>query len=446
MKSKKITAMIGLLILLNTLTVLATANTTNDPCYLADGIVTPNKGKKGSMFTYYVRYFDPDGDMPTVSKLMIKTPVGQWITFDMTYIVGDCKTDGAVYYAYIKLTTLGEYKYCFYFENKNDHAVLPEKEGEYFSGPIVTKTEPIEHYALIVCGGGGNSDEYQLAFEKSANQAYYVFKQLGYDDDHIYYLSKKTSDSGVDKYSSRNNIKQTIEELARETTKKSKCFIYLNGHGGTSGFIQIDEGVFITDKELARWIDKIYDYDTLTVTIDCCYAGQFIDDLSKKNRIIITGTDEDSIGYIHNGIGCLFSNAFFSSLLGGQSYGKAWEVADGKIADALQKDGQDLIPMLHIKDKLNGDINKLFLSDDKNIQSPQIDDNGDKKGHGTNERDTLPLGGDGDLALNTYPGYEHDNSKNRNRDFSTIQRSIRAVIDRMFVRFPAIFRMLAVFS
>ena len=56
-------------------------------------------------------------------------------------------------------------------------------------------------------------------------------------------------------------------------------------------------------------IDKIYDYDTLTVTIDCCYAGQFIDDLSKKNRIIITGTDEDSIGYIHNGIGCLFSNA-----------------------------------------------------------------------------------------------------------------------------------------
>jgi len=47
-------------------------------------------------------------------------------------------------------------------------------------------------------------------------------------------------------------------------------------------------------------------------------------------------------------------------------------------------------------------------------QIPLIDDNGDGIGHGTSSQDALPLGGDGNLALDTYPGYDHDNSKEKN--------------------------------
>ena len=85
----------------------------------------------------------------------------------------------------------------------------------------------------------------------------------------------------------------------------------------------------------------------------------------------MTATDSKNPAYTSDeGI---FVEPFFNKLGKGASYGEAWMAAD-KYVDSAPDD-----------------------------QNPQIDDNGDGKGHGTSSIDTLPLGGDGYLALNTYP-------------------------------------------
>ena len=231
-----------------------------------------------------------------------------------------------------------------------------------------------EKYAVIVAGGP-LLDSLQDEFWRTAQHAYYTLRDLGYDDDHIYYLSKGFFYPGVDRISFFISVKNAITGwLANHADYNSDVLIYFVDHGDAYG--NFYPGLFlpIRGKLLSRWLQNI-GYHLCTIVIDACYSGNFIKHLSGSNRIIITCTDSKNYGYARGGDEVIFSKYFFNALSYGYSYGRAWEYADHVIAD----------------------------DDDINSQNPQIDDNGDGIGHGTHGRDYLPIGGDGYLALFTYP-------------------------------------------
>jgi len=428
-KRKIICVILIFLISLNTTVFLTNAQKTNHKsCYLNNGEITPTTGKKGTTFTYYVKYFDPDGVKPTKTQIQVIRPSGIKTSFDMQYLKGSY-TDGATYYCKIILREQGEFKFRFYFENKNGEvAYLPE--DEYFTGPTVITNA--EHYAVIVCGGVG--DDLQPCFERTSNLAYNTFKYLGYDDDHIYYLSRNTYDTGVDEIVTHESIRNALVNwLGEHSNEESKCFIYFCDHGNQWGEFLIDENSWVGDYEIRKWLQNVR-YKTLTVVMECCFSGQFIDDLSGTNRIIITSTNEWLSAYGNLYGYAYFSEPFFRALQSGVSYGEAWKKADEEIADVLHDENTKPLLSLIVGAENTRNIMKICDNED---QIPLIDDNGDGVGHGTSSQDTLPLGGDGDLALNTYPGYDHDNSKEKN-----CLKEKLPLIKNIFERIPLLHKIL----
>jgi len=242
-------------------------------------------------------------------------------------------------------------------------------------------------YVVLVAGGTGSSKILDWIggtnlddnFENDAKHAYSTFKKLGYTDEQVYWLSGAKKTGNADAKTTKTNVKNAITSwLKRKSNKDTNCFIFISDHGSDfPGYpicvfpgrpYNIWEMIFAW--ELDSWLDTV-DYHTCIIVLESCYSGGFIKYCSGKNRIIMTATDSKNPAY--TGDEGEFVEPFFDELEKGSSYGKAWMAADEYV---------DRYP------------------DDQN---PQIDDNGDGKGHGTSSIDKLPLGGDGYLALETYP-------------------------------------------
>jgi len=196
---------------------------------------------------------------------------------------------------------------------------------------------------------------------------------------------------------SKQNMQYLLETwLAGKSNENSNCLIYMIGPCNQGGIYGINDHESVTSSEIDNWLNGV-EYNTLTVVIEGSYSGRFIEELSAENRIIITSTNENRPTYAGSLLnlifgGCFpFTEAFFGKLAKGYSYGEAWEAADQSIYDFCN-DWWHQIPS------------------DKH-QIPLIDDNGDGIGHGTDEVDKLPIGGDGNLALITYPGGNYLNDE-----------------------------------
>ena len=261
-----------------------------------------------------------------------------------------------------------------------------------------------ENWVLIICAGAKpNQTEGKAGagpIRNTSKHVYETFKQLGYDDDHIYYLHDVNSSAeGADGIVSKINIRYAIIEwLKINSDSNDNCCIIFNGHGGP-GLISVwnnesEIAEFILFSELAEWLDTL-EYDLITIIIDSCFSGSLIRSLSKENRIVISSTSPLSLCIALNEL--VFSYHFFNKLVQNVSYGKAWEHADKQIARInITKELFPNIEKISLKIRIKI-ILLMFL------QNPKIDDNGDKWGHGTLFANKLPFRGDGILALETYP-------------------------------------------
>jgi len=261
----------------------------------------------------------------------------------------------------------------------NDGLVYWEEVNMYGTNPMEKN-----HYkfAIMVCGGA-IGDPAQPTFENTIQHAYNTLKDIGYNDEDIYYLNVDASKEGVDQIATKNNIQEAITNwLASRSKSYGECFIYLINHGTDGGYFAVDSNGdgdlsdsedYIRDYELDSWIDQVV-YSTCTVVIEACFSGDFIDDLSEDNRIVITSSNGSQPSYGISGGEAIFSKAFFDTMGIGLSYGHCWEAGDSAVAKSIHPE-----------------------------QNPQIDDNGDGNGHGTTSVDHLPVGGDGLTALSTYP-------------------------------------------
>ncbi len=249
---------------------------------------------------------------------------------------------------------------CTYF-----NIFIPEN----ISGPVKYEFTAVIlklDYAVIV-RGGPISDSW---FDDEADKAYNTLKARGYLDINIFYLSTNKNHPNVDYEATKSNIDQVFTILSVLGINK-QLFVYFTDHGKNGGYFylkDINDLAAIRPWEIDAWLDQVL-YSKCVIFIDACFSGDFIWQLSATNRIVITSTDGSHYSYAR-----IFTYEFFDSLRGGVSIGWAWEDGD--------RDAYERKP---------------------GLMSPQIDDNGDRVGHGNiNQADTLPLGGDGYVARSTF--------------------------------------------
>ena len=189
---------------------------------------------------------------------------------------------------------------------------------------VVITQGTLEHFAVIICGGGGEDDEVQEWFDRDSDRAEETFRNLGYDSSHI--IRRRHIDM-----MDLNNI---FVELSNNPNI-GKLFIYFTSHGNVTndgeGWLSLNpDEEELTENELDNMLKNIECLESLTIAIDCCYSGAFIngliDDPYENNRIIITVTDEDNVGwsnvFYYSFFPALYTNNYLYQVRG--SYGDAW--------------------------------------------------------------------------------------------------------------------------
>ena len=253
-------------------------------------------------------------------------------------------------------------------------------------------------WTIIVTGYIDINQSTQNDFRFTADYLHQVILRHGYSDSDIYYLTDPgyySQNNKFDGVTTPQNIQYAITTWLEEPLNNAphrvdsddKVLIYLIDHGNKDTFWIGDS--YITSSELHNWINDMQsktDPALITVVIDACYSGSFIDDLSGNKRIVITSTDQLHQSYygLGNGSdrinGSWFGTQFIAMLdWNGISIGSAFESA----YKTVQEDAE--------------------LSNVE--QYPLIDDNGDGIGHRcklSNGEYILPNGGDGNWALSVY--------------------------------------------
>ncbi|MDI6704535.1 MAG: peptidoglycan DD-metalloendopeptidase family protein, partial [bacterium] len=237
-------------------------------------------------------------------------------------------------------------------------------------------------YAIIVAGEGKwwiPGDKH--SFDHCANNVYRALRNLGFDDEHIFYLNSKSpqdidknGDDEVDMPALLSNFEKAINEIKNRIGNNPIPFIlYLVGHG-----VDVYEGSFIFDEndriEGYLWVNRLQELlskfsneTKMFIMINSCYSGRFITSnkgISASNRIIITSTHDNQ-----------------------KIYAFTWVRFSDRIWGNLNKG-------MNVKDAF---IEGFVIPED--ICYSWLDDNGDKVGHPPN-----CLQNDGELAGRTKIG------------------------------------------
>jgi len=254
----------------------------------------------------------------------------------------------------------------------------------------------IPGYAIIVAGARKEWsiipwDEYNpilfddYAINYAAETSYKVLRNLGFDDDHIYYLNSRGSkdidgdnENEVDASCTPANFENSINEVKN---KIKNCptipiVIYFVGHGLVEQFLcdpKISDMELISI-DLSVMLDQFSPETPILISMDCCYSESFI--------TIESIADTQTI-----------SNP---------SYPK-------RIIITSELENKELYPlrMLHYNYRLWNNLNKglnvkeAFITDinEEDINHMRLDDNGDRIGSPPNN-----LGEDGIVAQNMKIG------------------------------------------
>lgn len=156
--------------------------------------------------------------------------------------------------------------------------------------------------------------------------------------------------------------------------------IDVNEDGDMDDWVSIDEKICLPssdmlDDELAIFLDRIDAY-VISVFMEQCFSGGFIDDLSVSNRVISTATEEETVSW-----GNLFVELFTSALHRATRSGSAVDADNNHNGHISMREA----------------FNYAAENDYYN-EIPQYDDNGDDISHPY----PIPQGGDGDLGAITY--------------------------------------------
>ena len=199
--------------------------------------------------------------------------------------------------------------------------------------------------AIIVAGRKSASDSLWPTTDYLADLAFDTLLYKGYSKANIQYLNPVTNQD-VDGNSQMDDIDlETTWVNAALTftnwaTRTDRLFVYLVDHGGDSsgvGYFRLNESQILTATNLDAWLDNLQNtYTTkVTVLIDCCYAGSFLDELAYTgvaSRIVIAACGTNEPTYFMAGGVVSFSDAFFGGVMRGDDVEQAWVAASNAMS------------------------------------------------------------------------------------------------------------------
>ena len=222
----------------------------------------------------------------------------------------------------LTLTYSGNYHFfiAYYIENPTpeEKALLDENNwntcvdlGEGLTDE--DRTEEISTapgYAIIVAGQGIG----KCGIDHAANNAYRTLRNLGFDDDHIFYFNSNQpqdidgdGDNEVDEPALLNHFENAINQVKAEIgDNPTPLVFYLTGHGLSDPDCFIfDEGNpsegYLWVAKFQEELDKFSEGTPMLIVIGSCYSGRFItsnEGISAPNRIIITAAHDDQKRYL----------------------------------------------------------------------------------------------------------------------------------------------------
>ncbi|MCK4736228.1 MAG: right-handed parallel beta-helix repeat-containing protein [Methanophagales archaeon] len=222
----------------------------------------------------------------------------------------------------LTLTYSGNYHFfiAYYIENPTpeEKALLDENNwntcvdlGEGLTDE--DRTEEISTapgYAIIVAGQGIG----KCGIDHAANNAYRTLRNLGFDDDHIFYFNSNQpqdidgdGDNEVDEPALLNHFENAINQVKAEIgDNPTPLVFYITGHGLSDPDCFIfDEGNpsegYLWVAKFQEELDKFSEGTPMLIVIGSCYSGRFItsnEGISAPNRIIITAAHDDQKRYL----------------------------------------------------------------------------------------------------------------------------------------------------
>jgi hypothetical protein len=217
--------------------------------------------------------------------------------------------------------------------------------GRTYMNVIGTNDVSAAGRAVIIAGGKSLSDPVWRATDRLADLAFNTLRFRGYSKENIHYLSfDPLQDADGNGTNDDIDLTATLDDAAWTFTnwvgQTDKLFVYLTDHGsdaGGQGFFRLNGTQFLTASNLNLWLDQIQNtYTTeVTVVLDFCYAGSFLDELAytgTASRVVVAATDPGQLTYFIAGGLVSFSDAFFGGLRQGFSVGRAFALAGGSMA------------------------------------------------------------------------------------------------------------------
>ena len=197
------------------------------------------------------------------------------------------------------------------------------KEINESNEKITTTVNGLGDCALFITGGGEGSS----LLEDTANDGADIFRANGYN-------------TRVISYSNNNfplvaTIDAIINWIPNNLEQNGQIFIYIGAHSDTMSTLVIGYIARIPQislKQLINIMDSRCNSSVITIAIESCQSGRFINTLKGPDRIIMTATDALHFSYFNPVREYVyFSTPFFDALSRGKSYGEAWEYADSKV-------------------------------------------------------------------------------------------------------------------
>ena len=198
--------------------------------------------------------------------------------------------------------------------------------------------------AIVITGAKSLSDSLWLTTDYLGDLAFNTLRYRGYSKANLQYLSfgpnNDVDGNGVlddiDGYSSLANVSIAINQWAQNA---ERLFIYMTDHGGDdsgAAYFRLNSGELLTAVQLDSWLDALQDAGNMNVTvvIDCCHAGSFLDELTydgTAERVVLAACQGNESTYFLAGGLISFSDVFFSGIMQGFDISTAYQLA----ADAM---------------------------------------------------------------------------------------------------------------
>ncbi|MBM3210768.1 DUF1566 domain-containing protein [Candidatus Poribacteria bacterium] len=259
------------------------------------------------------------------------------------------------------------------------HVRYQDNHENWSEWSVETSFKTVHGYgcAIVVTASGVS---FEGIIDSKADEIYKSLKNLGFEDECIYYLNDETRDvdgdgnNDVDNNINMLNLEEAITDWAPQLVgSNSPLILYIASHGSKVATLELNDQEMVSSYDLNLWLNKFSDKAKnvkIIVVIDACYSGSFITyppSLSAPNRIVMTATRDDKLlSGILNHFGC----GFFKWLEKGKNVLQAFIKAS-----------------------------EMSFSTGVILGEPWLDDNGDGIGHSAKS-----LGDDGEIAKNIIIG------------------------------------------